>query len=554
MSPTAAAPRRTPNQVFEYVLRQYFRRHPPYTRALDLAFLGHQPVKVRRYLTRACNSPEVIEALAHDVDPWTRASARRSPYWELLGQYRQLLKMPRRDKIRFIHQEHFATLPVFIIFETDVTVLAAVFENPNISTQMLIQYENYLQERGTGVQDRRILDLVQQTVSTKRSRVLKISAIHSAPQMRDPYQALPQVLPYLMDADPLVAESAARMLTAFRKRDVLRCLFRHPGMLTLHDAGSRFFWQLLDRLAYLYRDTRIANAPIPRLLRRRKRQLLEECQGDLSNPNHLLTIAHAHLDGDATLRRTAETVLPTEDLLAIIQDEHFQARFAFQILDVLKRHPQRPVRREVEELIVALTERGRGTLKEMESSTNAYFDILFSYSEQLLRDYESDGRVKLSDLAYLQELVNQVMAVPHQFRSGGDGETDGASTQLYERESRKAHLLWRATIGQYLGRLKQLDAALQDTWEETLADDFPEKELEAEKREAIDSLEQDYKRSINCHLAIDCAQCMKRTCAAERYLKQIDFFLSEMLDYVEQGAPPLLAAERQGKKNADLVA
>jgi len=53
-------------------------------------------------------------------------------------------------------------------------------------------------------------------------------------------------------------------------------------------------------------------------------------------------------------------------------------------------------------------------------------------------------------------------------------------------------------------------------------------------QQVIAQLEEEYKREMNCQLNTSCRRCRKRPCAAERYLRQVEFFIGEFLDIISE--------------------
>lgn len=543
MAVTTLSIHQRPDRLFEYILYHYFRQHPPYIANCNRQFLDRQPLRIRKYLAEACDTPELIELLVEDPDSSVSHAARKNNYWQYVGQYRQLLQMRRQDKIRFIENEPFASLPVFIIFEKDPEVLEAVFLNPNLSIQMLVMLKSMLKKRGRYTEDQRLQAIIDQVIQLKSSRIHKISAIINAAQAKE--QGNPAALFLaLIDKDPMVVRSARSALREFPVEKIITTLYRHPDLNRLPDAASTVFWQILDRLSeygrqfpgFLHFNKVPDGQPLPpahfheKLIEARLR-LIRHCLMHLDRQHSLTTVASAHCHADRHIRDYMAMALPIEDLLEIVSDSHYPPESAFKVLDILHRHHSAAVRQRVDEVMVVLTNQHQRSFEEMESSITACFDIIFSDLSRTMKERWESNKLPVPELEYLHELIEQVQKLPEQFLLYPVRFQSGSSPG-YQRELQRGRLFWRATLGQYLGRLKQLSGFIQGQLGRVLAGEFSAGEIRQDFYQASRNLEKDYKEKISCQLMIHCSDCLKRTCAAERYLSEVKFFLEEMLDYI----------------------
>ncbi|HQV33275.1 MAG TPA: hypothetical protein PKV71_15415, partial [Calditrichia bacterium] len=279
--------RANPTALFEYVLAHYFRRHSPFTPTLSFTFLDSQPVKVRRIIAASSNSPDVLEHLAGDIDPWTRETARRSRYWLFLGQFRQLIEMNRRDKIRFIQNEPFTSILPFVVFDTDPEVLGAALENPNISIKMLLNLDRFLDEKSPTMPDRQLRDLVKRVIAIRRNRVLKVSTIFSAVNHTRSGRTTLALFPLLLDRDNLIRKSAIRAIQRLTPEELKSALGYQSEMAELVREGTVFVWHLLRELPVLYNQP---DADLQAWIADQKTVLLDHCLSDLSHHRNLQTL------------------------------------------------------------------------------------------------------------------------------------------------------------------------------------------------------------------------------------------------------------------------
>ncbi len=542
-SPHRKAPH--PNHLFEKVIKNYFRVSPEKQHKLDTAALLEKPRKIRHNIARFYPYPKIIDILAFDDDPWVREAARQTLYWEALGQYKQLLEMPRGDKIKFIERETIATLLVFFVYETDLEVLSHTLQNPNVSLHMLNTLRHYLENRSRGLFDHKYLELVKRIVELKKERILKVSEILHAVTMNNRQAGLATVLKFLLDEDILVEKSALGKLKQFSLEDLLRFIETEDPFGNYVKESRLFFWMVLEKLTrYVQQRLKIVlsqkssplRGAVQRLavqIRKRMAMLLDVCSEDLSNSNNLLTLARAHLSTDPHLVKRVAQILPIEDLLDLVVDDSFPKPVSITILSMLARHPQRNVRIQVANGFVEQAKRTQRAFKEMEANINAYFDIIFNFGQNLFEELSPHKHIPIKDLEYVYELISQIQALPQTYLDTQGYSRENPCTRL-EQEYQKAHLLWRTALGQYLGRLRNFSETIQKKWVEFLPVQGDPSDFIEERNRVVDSLRKRYKKSASCSLTIACRQCLKRTCSAESLLGEIEFFLGEFLEYLQE--------------------
>jgi len=91
-------------------------------------------------------------------------------------------------------------------------------------------------------------------------------------------------------------------------------------------------------------------------------------------------------------------------------------------------------------------------------------------------------------------------------------------------------MIWQSALGPFLGRIKHLNEMVKIKFS-ILAKEFEKHEsIQNDFIEIVETYERDHKKKINCELTIACNQCTKRSCAAERFLSETDFFIEELID------------------------
>ena len=588
----------SPNQVVEYVLHNYFRRRTNQSLDRLLDKILNLPYYQRIKIAEKTTIPEIVDTLTHDVDSLVREAARRNPYWKLLGQYKSLLKMQKSDKIRFIQKESLQNLLVFLVFETDPDVLEALFENSTVSLSHLHTIQKLLQERGFGANDDLILERLEAVIERKRLRIRKIYDILKF-KHRSNDEGLATVLLYILDTDPIVKQAALNALEDVPQNRLYTFLATPDPFQDFTKDSVQTWWNVVTNLAlafdHQYRmqanvaavtgvDVETEDAhPFTEL----KLQIVEHAGSDLSNHDCFLTLVNAHLDPDETVQQKAASIIRLEEILELIEDDTFPQAFGKQAIKILLKHPLPALQPRINQALMKLSERTRRQLKEMETTINAYLDIIFNslgypqilkirqtlkiikearnlseahlkeeiernpefaaqaaqlrklflkienyYLNKLKEIYQSITPAQQEELIEIYEMITIIGKIPEEVVEK-EGYTFLTASGDYATQLRKAQLVWRSTLGQYLGRLKEFEEILQHKWISILPPQTSRLQFHRDMLTVQQELEQEYKQRVNCHLTIACAQCSKRMCAAERYFIQVEFLLGEMIDYLK---------------------
>jgi hypothetical protein len=318
---------------------------------------------------------------------------------------------------------------------------------------------------------------------------------------------------------------------------------------------------------------------LTRILNTRRLELLDGCQEDLTNFQNVLLLATCHGDSNEKIRSVAAGILSLDDIFALVNDlstpqQHFKA-----ILDILSEHPDEDIRKRVTATYHNESERLWNRLKELEQSINAYFDIIFQtlgfdqineYNISLKSIEESEKTINhltpqleteldkqlqttlftfseikkhielqiyhinsaiskdiLEELYHIEDMIDQIFELKNFGKEGlRPGGLSGIDPELLNR----AHTIWQSALGQYLGRIKHLNEMIKIKFS-ILAKEFEKHEnLQNDFIEVVESFEKMQKETVNCQLKVACTRCVRRGCAAERFLIETDFFIKELLD------------------------
>lgn len=317
--------------------------------------------------------------------------------------------------------------------------------------------------------------------------------------------------------------------------------------------------------------------------------LLQHLETEMTEHYNLVAIANAHISSIPAIRKVASDILALEDIFALIMDEQFPRRVGKQIVEILQKHSDPDIKKRVEEYYFSESERLRKKLKELEISINAYFDIIFDmlgypkiyeirqklklldqafrlfeeffarqqksdfvakkgffqvyhglikdYQFQLERIYQDISEKSLGEVEDLFEMLNLIFDAKESFiREEVSSYGDESEEEEKKKIIHQAELIWKSSISQYLGRIKELDDMLRHKWVFMIHREEGEEaanELKEEIKLAIQQMEMDHKNKVKCTLPITCRVCQKRNCASERFINQVEFFTSEFIQYIK---------------------
>ena len=333
----------------------------------------------------------------------------------------------------------------------------------------------------------------------------------------------------------------------------------------------------------MIRDSQAGNITVfkyfSNLIHQQRLEILDNCQDDLTNFDNILLLANCHGDPESTVQNVAATIISIDDIFALVSDVSTPQHIFKAILDVLSEHPDEDVRRRVSATFIEESERLRNRLKELEQSITAYFDIIFNslgfpqineYNVSIksieqtektidhltprfdkplkekitvtqsafveikkaieMEIYKINASIRrdaLNDLTHVADMIQHIIDLKNFGKEGlRPGVIDDIDPELLSR----ATTIWQSALGPFLGRIKHLNEMAKIKFS-ILAREFAKTEtIQNDFLEVVESFEQTHKEKIDCHLKITCSQCVKRSCAAERFLLETQFFIEELMD------------------------
>lgn len=508
--------------IAKTILRDHFRISLPAPQELYVQKTFSQPLRKRQLAAASTRFPCLIEALANDEDNETRRIARSRLYWKYISENRHLLAMGFSEKRSFVSREPIESLLVFLLEETDEAILRELFQNPSVSVSTLSAYREHLYKRRQGYNDDRLLYLIDNIITVKRERIIKVADIWR--EESDPAILLPRVLPALTDRDKVVVKSAVNRIETLNESDLQQWL---SGSKERSRYDLETLWKIVKVLQkhFLKHAAGLNRQRWSRLTIDCQKGLLDKCSDILDQPAAIVTLMRAHCDQSETIRAMAEDYFPLEDLRQFIRDDSSPPALCGKLLNLLKRHPLSNERSHTQALSLHLAERRQQDLAELEQSIKASFDVLEGWEGTLPPDVSV---ATISPLIYLRDMLRSIRKLPYQ-NSGQPPLADGQTG-----EGDHLSMCWRATLGQYHPRMKEFNTTVIHLWQNAIEDGTEREAFIRDQRKVIDQLEGGYKQEVHCELRIACATCLKRTCATEQLLRQTHFFSGELIAFLQE--------------------
>ena len=529
-----------PTRLFEYVLEHYFRISSESEDAARIQQVLSQPAEVRWHIARIYHDPSIIESLIDDPSPMVRNAALQNPYWLTLGQFKPLLTLPEKEKLHFIERESFTSIMVFLVYEKDLNILKAVFQNPTITISMLEILRRYLIRRGNNNEDAEVLRAIQQAINKKQYYIKQNSLIHRAAQVDSPLEKLLNLKDFLLSDDPIVVKSAVNQLEkipfeVFLKligSEELRQKIPFATLWGVLRAIKKYYCYYTESFHLDSLQDNTSSKPanlLKEIIRQQKLAMLEICQTDLNNPQYFFTVVSAHIDTDKRVRKVVTGIISIEELMSLISDPTFPLLRAIKAVNILSHHPFASIRQRLKGVKVALAIKTQRGLEEMENSINACLDIITEFGKVVLNDKVKNDPNTLKELNYILELIKTVEQFPLETMAN-EQFSKAEDPILYNEQYKKVESLWRTTIGQYLGRLKELEEILRSKWLIPLLSNMPNRTKEIHELSMnLRKLEYDHKKTVNCELTIVCRKCHNRSCASQKYLKQLELMIRKII-------------------------
>lgn len=322
-----------------------------------------------------------------------------------------------------------------------------------------------------------------------------------------------------------------------------------------------------------------ARRQLTQVLQDRKRRELEKCVEDPTDLFNATLITYLHFDKDTDLRTQALEILQPDDIIDLVSDDSTPRHISSQVLPMLEKSTDERVRQRTTEIRLKEAERLNKKMKEIEVSVNAYFDVIFqSLNYSRINSQKEAVTMLRGSLNYLQLFAKEAknlesgsatvaqgvirQAIEHfegsinalysdtkrelftefeeiqgmvrhilDLKSFKFEEESGVEDEVDEAVLNKAVMIWRNTISQFLGRIKDLEEMLRIKWGKLMTENEPKRkqeENESDLYEAFGEIETMHKNEVDCKLKIPCRECKRRGCASERFMLQVDFLLEEI--------------------------
>lgn len=587
-------------EYYTYVMNRYFRRSPPIPVHFYLTPDSADDITLRMQIARLCHFPSIINILANDESELVRQAARENEFWQLIGNYQDILGFGRKERLRFARTEVQFNLIVLLMFEDDTEIINEVLHNSAISLKVVSLFNRLLKERGRGRKDAQIFEMSQQILQEKKEQIVKLSLIKKAAKGIDRPDSLEILLKIFIDNDPLVRQAIHNILS---QQDVH--LIRRFVYTSL---DSKNFLSLLDQFVVLSELLKLVNRRedfrklsmtslaldektlrqgkyltiadfFIQLINKKRRLLVQICAQDLTNFSHIIILTYCHVDADADLRMLASEIISVNEILNLVNEVSTPRKIFKEVLNILDKHSDEAVVERAHSTFLLESQRLRESLKELEITVQAYFNIIFqsagyrqinAYQDVIKSLRSAENQIKkfeeiiarnlngehkewlqsgqtikqlfqnkanriyydtspktIRELEYIVTLIEEIFNL----KNVGLASLRPGTPEDIESEMRvRARTIWQSAISSYLGRIKDLTEMISKKMAKVAVEQELGLGIEEEIKQAVSDLEKAYKQRIQCRLAIPCAVCSRRGCAAERFLTEAHFFLQELLD------------------------
>ena len=582
------------------MLRKYFRKNPPIPTNIYLSGEALENEQLRVQVAQHCHFPSIINILANDESDLVRAAARNSAFWREIGRYQDILGFGKRERRAFARTEGPPNILVLLMFEDDHEVLNEVLHNPAVSLKILIFFQRLLKERGTGRKDEQLYAMTRHILSQRREQIIKISEINKASERLSEPPNVKLILRYFAEDDRTIHRSIENILSS-QSPEVIRHFVNQAIEQAPFDNLLKYYVVLTNLIELIQRREDLKQIPISALkfqkrykpqhpyhsvadfflnmLTLKRQQIVRQSGADLTDLCNVTLIAHCHVAADPNLRAMASEIMSLDDILNLLNEVSTPRKVFRNILRILETHPDEVVAERVRETYMLESQRMRQSLKEMEISVQAYFDIIFqSLGYNKINEYLNVVRSikttekQLSKFRHLletelgsqketlQDLLIKIKKglqreadtiyfdtgpqITHELESifeliedvfklkelGVDSIRPGTPHDIESEMRVSAGVIWQSAISIYLGRIKDLTEMIRKKILQAAGSAYNKTDLERDMLNAGDDLEHSYKEKVNCKLTNSCRVCGKRGCASERFLREAHFFIKEYLE------------------------
>ena len=142
-----------------------------------------------------------------------RIELRNDPFRKKVGPYIHVLDFSETERVKFAQDGECNELVVFLLFERDLDVLDAVFNNPRLPTKNLLDFINLIKERDIDREDDKILKIAQLILRRRTQRIAKARDIQINSQEPLNQNKLINLFTHLWDDDPLIRQASGNVLS-----------------------------------------------------------------------------------------------------------------------------------------------------------------------------------------------------------------------------------------------------------------------------------------------------------------------------------------------------
>ncbi|MBN2426458.1 MAG: hypothetical protein JXB44_15650 [Calditrichaceae bacterium] len=307
--------------------------------------------------------------------------------------------------------------------------------------------------------------------------------------------------------------------------------------------------------------------------------IVKTCADNLMEFDNVILLSHCHVDHDRRINELAKEIISIDEIINLVNDYSTPRKVFKQILSILELHKDEVVVESVHETHLRETQRLKESMKELEISVQAYFDIIFrslgynqineyqdvikavnltekqiSKFDHLLRDKLGAKRYDLIDIfekireifaesartvyfdlspktvKELEYILSLIVEIFNLRDMGLASLRPGTPEDIESEIKSRARVIWQSAISIYLGRIKDLSEMIRKKLSKTAREKYENSEFDRELQVATKDLEASYKEKVQCTLTNTCAVCTRRGCASERFLTESRFFIEEFLD------------------------
>ncbi len=586
-------------EYYSIVMERYFRKAPPIPSNVYLSPDVIEETDVRINVARNCHFPAIINQLANDENEAVSEAARENEFWVILGRFQDILGFGKKERKEFARVESNVNLVTLLMFEDDLEIIHDTLNNPSLSFKMLALFIRLLKERGQGRKDEQIYEMAQQVLEKKKQQIFNISAINKAARNLDNSDNIITILKSLAEEDPTLRSAIHNNLEKV-EINLLRKVIMSSLDDKLFETNLQHFVVLSQIISHIQRRDDLHNTSITylklkdtspevkglsigayftQLLNKKRIAIVKLCADDLMNFDNVILLCYCHVDNDRQINDLASKIIRIDEIINLLNDYSTPRRVFKTILGILELHKDESVVEQVHETHLRETHRLKDSMKELEVSVQAYFDIIFrslGYNQineyqdvikavnltekqiakfdHILRDKLGSKRYDLIDIfekireifaenarsvyfdvspktvKELEYILSLIVEIFNLRDMGLASLRPGTPEDIESEIKSRARVIWQSAISIYLGRIKDLTEMIRKKIAKTASEQYGNNEFDREMQSATKDLEASYKDKVQCNLTNTCAVCNRRGCASERFLTEGRFFIEEFID------------------------